>query len=75
MSKESSINKKRKSISFLKEDYLLPKNLVKRDDINKYYKLSSEIIGQGSSGIVCIGENSNGKFAIKRINKSNKKFQ
>ena len=70
MSKESSINKKRKSISFLKEDYLLPKNLVKRDDINKYYKLSSEIIGQGSSGIVCIGENSNGKFAIKRINKS-----
>jgi len=58
------------SISSLKEDYLLPKNLVKRDDINKYYKLSSEIIGQGSSGIVCIGENSNGKFAIKRINKS-----
>ncbi len=70
MSKESSIIKKRNSISSLKEDYLLLKNLVKRDDINKYYKLSSEIIGQGSSGIVCIGENSNGKFAIKRINKS-----
>ena len=70
MSKESSIIKKRKSISSFKEDYLLPKNLVKRDDINKYYKLSSEIIGKGSSGIVCIGENSNGKFAIKRINKS-----
>ena len=54
-----------------KSEFLLPENLSKRDDINKYYKISSEILGQGASGIVCIGENSIGKFAIKRINKSN----
>ena len=50
-------------------DYILPTTLSIHDDITKYYTISNEILGQGASGTVCIGENSNGKFAIKRINK------
>ena len=65
-SKEKSISK----MKYEKGDYILPESLSKRDDINKYYNISSEILGQGSSGTVCIGENSKGKYAIKRINKS-----
>ncbi len=54
----------------LKSDYLFEEPTTKHLDISKYYKLSSEIIGKGASGTVCIGENSTGKYAIKRINKS-----
>ena len=68
-SNEKSISKK-SNFKYEKGDYILPEKLSKRDDINKYYKLSSEVLGEGSSGTVCIGENSKGKFAIKRINKS-----
>ena len=51
------------------DDYIIPTTLARRDDINKYYKLDSEILGQGASGTVCIGEKDGEKFAIKRINK------
>ena len=50
-------------------DYILPTTLSIHDDITKFYTISNEILGQGASGTVCIGENSKGKFAIKRINK------
>ena len=61
--------KKEEEILILKQDYILSSNNVKRDDITKYYKISSEIIGNGTTGFVYIGENEKGKFAIKRINK------
>ena len=50
-------------------DYILPTSLAIHDDITKYYLISQEILGQGASGTVAIGENSDGKFAIKRVNK------
>ena len=53
-----------------KSDYIFPEPTTRHMDISKNYKLSSEILGKGSSGTVCIGENSTGKYAIKRINKS-----
>ena len=63
-----------KSSSTQKDDYLLPENLAKHDDITKYYKISSEFLGKGSSGVVCEGESSTGeKFAIKRIYKASLK--
>ena len=55
-SNEKSISKK-SNFKYEKGDYILPEKLSKRDDINKYYKLSSEVLGEGSSGTVCIGEN------------------
>lgn len=59
----------------LKDEYLLTEKMAIRDDIAKYYKLSSEFLGQGASGTVCLGENSKGKFAIKRINKLSQEGQ
>ena len=53
----------------LQKDYILSSKDAIRDDITKYYKLSSEILGEGAGGKVCIGENSNGKYAIKIITK------
>ena len=50
-----------------KNGYILPKKLAKRDDINKYYNISKNILGKGSSGIVCIGEKNGKQYAIKRI--------
>ena len=66
----SSKEKSTSNIKYEKGEYILPESLSKRDDINKYYNISSEILGEGSSGTVCLGENSKGKYAIKRINKS-----
>ena len=55
-------------------DFILPLNLAIYDDLTKFYTISDEIIGSGASGIVSIGENSAGKFAIKRINKLKIKY-
>ena len=55
-------------------DYLLPEKLAKRCEISNFYKLSKEVIGEGASGQVCIGEKDNKKYAIKRIRKDNIKF-
>ena len=53
-------NSKENEIKKITSDYILPQNLAKRDDINKYYNITQKILGEGASGIVCIGEK-NGK--------------
>ena len=55
-------------------NYLLPEHLARRDKLNDYYKISKAIIGEGSSGQVCIGIKNNKKYAIKKIAKSKIKF-
>ena len=50
-----------------KDGYILPKNLAKRDNINKYYKISKDVLGRGASGFVCIGEKNGKQYAIKKI--------
>ena len=52
-----------------KNEYILPENLSKRDDINKYYNIAQKILGEGASGIVCIGERDGKQYAIKKISK------
>ena len=52
-----------------KDGYILPENLSKRDDINKYYNITQKILGEGASGIVCIGEKDGKQYAIKKIRK------
>lgn len=55
-------------------DYILPKKLAKRDDVTKYYRLSSQALGSGATGQVYLGIRNNQKYAIKRINKSYVKY-
>lgn len=63
-------NSTEKKIPLKKEQYLLPKNIAKRKDITKKYKISNKIIGSGATCTVYLGENSSGEqFAIKRIPK------
>ena len=52
-----------------KDGYILPENISKRTDINKYYNITQKILGEGASGIVCIGEKNGKQFAIKKIKK------
>jgi len=59
-----------KNIDSKRDLYILPENLAKRDDINKYYKISEKILGEGASGIVCIGEKDGISYAIKKIRKN-----
>ena len=59
---------KNKDIFLKKNDgFILPENLAKRDDVNKYYKITQKILGEGASGIVCIGEKNGAQYAIKKI--------
>ena len=49
--------------------FILPENLSKRDDVNKYYHITQKILGEGASGVVCIGEKNGVQYAIKKIKK------
>ena len=63
-------NKKNSNYSLkLNNGYILPENLAKRDDINKYYNITQKILGEGASGVVCIGEKDGMQYAIKKIRK------
>ena len=68
---EEIINEKLKQFD---GNYLLPEHLARRDKLTSCYKISKTIIGEGSSGQVCIGIKNNKKYAIKKIAKSKIKF-
>ena len=55
-------------------DYILPEGLARRCELSNYYKISGQIIGEGASGQVCLGEKDNKKYAIKRIKKERIKY-
>ena len=51
-------------------DYIVPEKLANHNDINKKYKLSNAVVGEGATGTVCEGVDKEGNhFAVKRINK------
>ena len=53
--------------------YILPMELAKREDITKKYIISKTVLGDGATSLVYLAENSSKqKFAIKRINKEKK---
>ena len=62
---------KQEIFTYLKKNdgFILSANLAKRDDINKYYKITHKILGKGACGVVCIGEKDGTEYAIKRIKK------
>lgn len=62
----------KKIISLLKKNdgFLLPKNITKRDDINKYYIIKHKVLGKGAYSLVYEGDKNGTKYAIKRMNKN-----
>ena len=64
-------NKLNEKITYLKNNngFILPANLAKRDNVHKYYNMKQKILGEGASGIVCIGERNGIQYAIKKIKK------
>ena len=50
--------------------YILPTNLARREQIEKYYNIKEKILGEGAYGQVCIGEKDGINFAIKRMKKN-----
>ena len=59
------------SITQKSDEFVIPANICKRDDIKKYYSLSQKILGEGATGQVCIGQKNGKQYAIKRISKKN----
>jgi len=53
-----------------KNIYILPETIAKREDITKKYRITNQILGDGATSIVYLGENFvKEQFAIKRIPK------
>ena len=57
--------------NFLKNNdgFILSPNISRRDNINKHYNIQQKILGEGASGVVCIGEKNGVQYAIKKIRK------
>ena len=63
-------NSVRKMNTYDNNQYILPIELAKREDITKKYKISKHLLGDGATSLVYSAENlSKEKFAIKRISK------
>ena len=66
-------NSVRKLNIYENNQYILPIELAKREDITKKYIISKTVLGDGATSLVYLAENSSKqKFAIKRINKEKK---
>ena len=61
--------KPKKKIKNIKSkiSYILPKEISKRDNIEKYYEFFPTILGIGGSSKIFVGRNQKSKFAIKQI--------
>ena len=69
-------NSVRKMNTYDNNQYILPIELAKREDITKKYKISKHLLGDGATSLVYSAENlSKEKFAIKRISKEKNTFK
>ena len=72
----STLDSSKKSRDFNKiilknnDGFILSSNISKRDNINKYYNITQKVLGEGASGVVCIGEKNGVQYAIKKIRKN-----
>ena len=51
------------------DGFILSPNISRREDINRYYDIKQKVLGEGASGVVCIGEKNGVQYAIKKIRK------
>ena len=66
---KNDMTKKNELLLKKNNGFILPENLAKRADINKFYNITQKILGEGASGVVCIGEKNGKQYAIKKIKK------
>ena len=62
-------NKNNKLILKSNDGFILSSNISRREDINRYYDIKQKVLGEGASGVVCIGEKNGVQYAIKKIRK------
>jgi len=67
--KTKDINKINNNFLKNNDGFILSPNISRRDNINKYYNIQQKILGEGASGVVCIGEKNGMQYAIKKIRK------
>ena len=67
--KTKDINKINNNFLKNNDGFILSPNISRRDNINKYYNIQQKILGEGASGVVCIGEKNGVQYAIKKIRK------
>ena len=67
----SSKKSNKSNILILKSNdgFILSPNISRREDINRYYDIKQKVLGEGASGVVCIGEKNGVQYAIKKIRK------
>ena len=67
----SSKKSNKNNILILKSNdgFILSPNISSREDINRYYDIKQKVLGEGASGVVCIGEKNGVQYAIKKIRK------
>jgi serine/threonine protein kinase len=67
----SSKKTNKNNILILKSNdgFILSPNISRREDINRYYDIKQKVLGEGASGVVCIGEKNGVQYAIKKIRK------
>jgi len=67
----SSKKSNKNNILILKSNdgFILSPNISRREDINRYYDIKQKVLGEGASGVVCIGEKNGVQYAIKKIRK------
>ena len=67
----SSKKSNKNNILILKSNdgFILSSNISRREDINRYYDIKQKVLGEGASGVVCIGEKNGVQYAIKKIRK------
>ena len=62
-------NKNNKLILKSNDGFIISPNISRREDINRYYDIKQKVLGEGASGVVCIGEKNGVQYAIKKIRK------
>ena len=67
----SSKKSNKNNILILKSNdgFILSPNISRREDINRYYDIKQKVLGEGASGVLCIGEKNGVQYAIKKIRK------
>ena len=67
--RKKNIMKMNKVILKQNNGFILPENLAIRENVKKYYHIKQKVLGEGTSGKVCLGEKKGVQYALKMINK------
>ena len=72
---KNEIIKNNKLILKKNNGFILPENLARRENVKKYYNIKQKVLGEGTSGKVCLGEREGIQYALKMIKKEKIKIK